>query len=104
MTCCCCSLLPNNFCRGVRPAQLKSIFERPASAAAGEENHNPQDGAACCDAACDGSKGAGLTGADIGLASAGAEEAPGRQIVSNGMIWQVVARALAELRCLYMKP
>ena len=71
----------------MRPAQLKSIFERPAtSSAAGEENQNPQD----TGAACDGGKGAGLTGADIGLAVAAAEETPGRQIVSSGMIWQVL--------------
>ena len=74
--------------RGVRPAQLKSIFERPPSAAAaGEENQDPQGGVGLHDAACEGGKGSGLTGDDIGVL--GEQQAPARQIVSSGMIWQV---------------
>ncbi len=75
-------------CRGVRPAQLKSIFERPPSAAAeGEENQDPQGRVGRHDAACEGGKGLGLTEEDIGVL--GEQQAPARQIISSGMIWQV---------------
>jgi hypothetical protein len=75
-------------CRGVRPAQLKSIFERPPSAAAeGEENQDPQGRVGQHDAACEGGKGLGLTEEDIGVL--GEQQAPARQIISSGMIWQV---------------
>jgi hypothetical protein len=90
MPCLCCRSLRSTG-RGVRPAQLKSIFERPpTAAAAGEENQDPQAAGTLSDAACCESQGAGLTGEDVGL---GAEHAPARQIVSSGMIWQVIHEA-----------
>ena len=85
--------------RGVRPAQLKSIFERPPSAAAaGEENQDPQGGVGLHDAACEGGKGSGLTGDDIGVL--GEQQAPARQIVSSGMIWQVTRNSECSSSCL----
>lgn len=89
---CCRSLRSTG--RGVRPAQLKSIFERPpTAAAAGEENQDPQAAGTLSDAACCESQGGGLTGEDVGL---GAEHAPARQIVSSGMIWQVIHDACRD--------
>ena len=85
--------------RGVRPAQLKSIFERPPSAAAaGEENQDPQGGVGLHDAACEGGKGLGLTVDDIGVQ--GEQQAPARQIVSSGMICQVTRNSECSSSCL----
>ncbi len=80
--------------RGVCPLQLKSIFERPpTAAAAGEENQNPHAAGALSDAACCESQGGGLTSEDLEL---GSEQAPTRQIVSGGMIWQVIHDACSD--------